>query len=264
MKRWIFLLPVLLFSLCVAAPFEGAAMDHKGEWIPLFNGENLDGWTPKFKGHPYGVNYNDTFQVKDGLLRVSYDKYEKFGNKFGHLFFKEKFSHYKIRVVYRFVDEQVNEGPGWAFRNNGVMLHCQDPETMGVDQSFPVSIEAQLLGGKGSGERSTGNLCTPGTHVVMDGELLTRHCTNSKSKTYHGDQWVTFEAEVRGSESIKHYINGNLVMEYTKPQYDESDADAKVLIKDGNKLVNEGWISVQAESHPTEFKTIEIMPLDKE
>lgn len=233
----------------------------RGEWIPLFNGKNLDGWTPKFTGHDYGVNYNNTFRVEDGLLTVSYDEWETFNKEYGHLFYKESYSNYRIRVEYRFTGEQVAGGEGWAFRNNGIMLHCQNPETMSKDQEFPVSIEVQLLGGNGTDPRSTANLCTPGTNVIMNGELITRHCTNSSSKTYHGDQWVTVEAEVRGSEVVRHYVNGELVMSYSKLQYDSRDPDARKLIPDDHLLIGKGYISLQAESHPTQFRKVEILPL---
>lgn len=231
-------------------------------WISLFNGANLDGWTPKFAGHELGDNYLNTFRVEDSLLKVVYNDYEKFDNKFGHLFYKDKFSHYKLRCEYRFVGEQVAEGPSWAFRNNGLMLHCQDPKTIAVEQNFPVCIEVQLLGGNGVDERTTGNLCTPGTNVVLNGRLELQHCLNSTSPTFHGDQWVTCEVEVHGGDAIMHYINGESVLAYEKPQYDERDADAKKLIQDGNLIISEGYIALQAESHPTEFRKIEILPLE--
>jgi len=235
---------------------------NEAKWISLFNGKDLTGWTPKFAGSELGVNYKDTFRVQDGLLTVSYDQYDKFNSEFGHLFYKDSFSHYRLRAEYRFVGEQVAGGPGWAFRNNGLMIHCQDPKTMSKDQSFPVSIEVQLLGGNGKNERSTGNLCTPGTHVVMNDRLITQHCTNSKSKTYHGDQWVTAEVEIHGNRLIRHIINGEVVMEYSEPQLDDSDADAKKLLAAGaNRTVGEGYISIQAESHPTQFRKIELLPL---
>lgn len=246
---------MVMNSLCVQA--------QDGEWIPLFNGKDLDGWTPKFRGYELGENFNDTYSVEDGVIKVSYDKYDKFDNRFGHLFYKEKFSHYIIRIEYRFVGEQCEGGPGWALRNSGVMLHCQDPATMRKEQEFPVSSEAQFLGGNGKDERHTGNLCTPGTNVVMGGKLITQHCTDSNSKTYHGDQWVTFEAEVHGSELIRHKINGETVLEYNDIQLDERDPDGKTLIEDGNKLISEGWISLQAESHPVQFRKVEIKLLDE-
>jgi hypothetical protein len=247
----------LFTMLCAEKP-----QTNEPQWISLFNGQNLDGWTPKFAGHELGDNYLNTFRVEDGVLKVSYNEYEKFDNKFGHIFYKEKFSHYKFRCQYRFVGEQVPEGPSWAFRNNGVMVHCQDPASMAVAQNFPVCIEVQLLGGNGQEQRSTANLCTPGTNVVLNGQLELQHCINSISETFHGDQWVTCEIEVSRGDSIKHFINGELVLAYEKPQYDERDADAQKLIKDGNLVITEGYIALQAESHPTEFRNIKILPLD--
>ena len=233
----------------------------QGEWTQLFNGKNLDGWKVKIKGYELGDNFGDTFRVEDGVLKVSFDQYDKFDGRFGHLFYKDEFSHYRLRVEYRFVGDQAPEGPRWAFRNSGIMIHGQAPETMEKDQSFPVSIEVQLLGGGGTGDRSTGNLCTPGTHVVLDGHLEKRHCINSSSKTYHGDQWVTIEVEVHGNELIKHIVNGATVMTYSQPQLDEKDAQAKKLIKGGDVMLQSGSISLQAESHPIEFRKVELLKL---
>jgi len=251
-----------LAGLLAAADLRAADPPQAGRWIKLFNGKDLEGWKVKIKGFDLGVNHLNTFQVKDGVLRMVYDEYEKFDNKFGHIFYQDKFSHYRLRAEYRFVGKQTTGGPGWAFRNSGLMLHGQAPETMRKDQDFPVSIEVQLLGGDGVAKRATANLCTPGTHVVMGGRLITQHCTDSRSKTYHGDQWVTVEVEVRGHDTVKHFVNGELVMEYEKPQLDEGDADAKALIKDGNKMLGEGYISLQAESHPVEFRDVELMVLE--
>lgn len=262
MSRWL----ILAVTFCVPPCTTGCAAQQENateaKWISLFNGKDLTGWTPKFAGSDLGVNYKDTFRVQDGLLTVSYENYDKFNSEFGHLFYKDSFSHYRIRAEYRFIGEQVPNGPGWAFRNNGLMLHCQKPETMAKNQSFPVSIEVQLLGGSGTGQRSTGNLCTPGTHVVMKEKLITQHCITSSSKTYHGDQWVTAEIEVHGNRLIRHIINGEVVMEYSEPQLDEGDADAKKLLQAGaDRMLSEGYISIQAESHPTQFRKIELLPL---
>jgi len=222
-----------------------------GGWIGLFNGENLDGWQVKSTGHELGDNYGNTFRVEDGVLKVSYDHYDKFDGKFGHFFYDGTFSHYILRVEYRFVGEQCPGGPGWAFRNNGIMAHGPSAESMKKDQDFPDFIEVQMLGGNGNDKRSTGNLCTPGTHVVMDGNLIKQHCISSSSKTYHGDQWVTLELEVHGNESIKHIINGEVVLEYERPQLDDGT------------MLSEGSISLQAESHPTEFRKVELLLLEE-
>jgi hypothetical protein len=230
-------------------------------WIALFNGRDLTGWTPKIKGYDLGVNFGDTFRVEDGVLKVAYDQYQRFDNKFGHLFYKDKFSHYRLRVEYRFVGEQCPGGPNWATRNSGVMLHCQPPESMARDQDFPVSIEVQLLGGLGRGPRPTANLCTPGTHVVMDGQLIKRHCTNSRSKTFEGDQWVTVEVEVHGDRTIRHWVNGEEVLAYEQPQLDDADPNARPLMRGPTRLIHEGYIALQSESHPVEFRRVELLPL---
>ena len=236
-----------------------------GEWVSLFNGKNLDGWTVKIAGREPGDNYLDTFRVEDGVIKVSYDRYKQFGGKFGHLFYKDKFSHYDLRLEYRFVGEQAEGAPGWALRNSGVMFHSQSPRSMRKDQQFPASIEFQFLGGLGRGERPTGNMCSPGTNVVMGGKLITRHCVDSKSKTFHGDQWVSAELQVRGSGKVKHLINGAVVMEYEQPQLDPKDKDGAALLKaaKGKLLLEEGYIALQAESHPCEFRNIELRVLKK-
>lgn len=236
----------------------------KGEWIQLFNGKDLTGWTPKIRYHALGENFANTYRVENGVLKVGYEGYSEFNETFGHLFYKDTFSEYILRIEYRFVGEQCKGGPGWALRNSGVMLHGERPETMAKDQDFPASIEVQFLGGDGKNPRQTCNLCTPGTNVVMGGKLILNHCTNSKSKTFHGDQWVTAEIEVRGNEVVRHKVNGELVLEYQQPQLDERDAHAKELAeKAGTKMLSAGTISLQSESHPIEFRKVELLNLAK-
>ena len=235
------------------------------KWQKLFNGRDLKDWTPKIVGSPAGVNFGDTFRVENGMISVRYDQYGgKFNERFGHLFYKTQFSHYRIRAEYRFVGQQLPDGPGWATRNSGLMLHGQTPESMTLTQDFPCSIEVQLLGGLSNGKRSAANLCTPGTNVVMKGKLFTPHCTDSSSDTFDGDQWVTCEVEVLGSESFKHFINGKLVLEYTQPQIDERDAISKSAWTPGTpKLLERGTISLQSESHPVDFRKVEILDLSR-
>ena len=258
MKRSLATLVLLTLPALAAAADPG-----KKDWIPLFNGRDLAGWVPKITGYEAGTNFGNTFRVENGVLKMSYDQYDTFGGRFGHLFYKTPFSHYVIAVEYRFVGEQVKGGPDWAFRNNGVMIHCQAVATMGKDQDFPISIEAQLLGGRGDGKpRSTANLCTPGTNVVINGQLETRHCINSSSKTFDGDQWVRVEVEVHGGGTIVHRVNGEVVLSYEKPQMGGGNVSGHdpALKKDG-EILTSGSIALQAESHPTEFRKVELLNL---
>jgi hypothetical protein len=231
------------------------------EWIQLFNGRDMDGWTVKINKHPLGENFNNTFRVENGMLVTRYDQYGTFDGEFGHIFYKTPFSHYKLRVEYRIVGEQVPGGQEWAFKNSGVMFHCQPPERMLVNQPFPVSLEAQFLGGTGEGERSTGNLCTPGTHVVIDGELVTQHCNSSSSQTYHGEEWIRFELVVYGDSLIHHIVEGDTVLTYSKPQIG-GELPEGFPLPEGTP-VRSGYIALQAESHPFEFRKVELLDLGR-
>jgi hypothetical protein len=251
-----------LITFCALVAAAAQPAPDQRDWIQLFNGKDLSGWTPKITGYALGENFANTFRVQDGYLTVAYDGYDKFNNRFGHIFYRQKFSHYIIAVEYRFTDPQAPAGPSWATRNSGIMVHCQPPETMGKDQDFPISIEVQLLGGLGKGPRPTLNLCTPGTHVVRDGKLWTTHCLNSNSKTYDGDQWVRAEVMVLGDSVIRHIAEGQVVLSYEMPQIgggtvSNFDPAAK---KDG-QLLTEGYISLQSESHPIQFRKVELLNL---
>ncbi|MGJ1445719.1 3-keto-disaccharide hydrolase [Sphingobacterium spiritivorum] len=231
--------------------------------IQLFNGKDMKNWIIKIRQHEVGDNYANTFRVEDGLLKVRYDGYKSFDKQYGHIAYDKPFSAYVLRVQYRFVGEQAPEGEGWAWRNSGAMLHGQDPRTMLKNQDFPISIEGQLLGGDGKNERTTSNLCTPGTNVVMNEKLFTPHCISSKSKTYHGDQWVTADFVVLGDSVIQHILEGQVVLEYNKPQIGGgSVSDYDPAQKKDGQLLKQGYISLQSESHPIDFKKVELYNLE--
>ena len=224
---------------------------NKEEWIEMFNGKDLSNWTVKISGFELNDNAFNTFRVEDGLMKIRYDQYKEFNNHFGHIYFNGgPYSHYRMKVEYRFVGDQVKGGPAWAFRNNGIMYHTQAPKTIGLKQDFPGSIEYQLLGGDGVNPRTTGNLCTPATHVVFNGKFTEDHIINSNSDTFHGEQWVTAELVVHGSEKAEHIINGKKVLEYTDLQWDDRTPNAG------------GYIALQAESHPTDFRRVTLLNLE--
>jgi hypothetical protein len=253
----------LIVLVLIASCLNLSAQDTR-KWKQLFNGKNLKGWKVKITGHELGDNFANTFRVENGVMKVSYDGYKQFDERFGHIFYKTPYSSYIFAVEYRFVGTQAPGGPGWAFRNSGIMVHCQPPSTMLKNQDFPISIEVQLLGGDSTGERSTCNLCTPGTNVVMKEKLVTAHCVNSTSKTYRGDQWVRAEVMVLGDSVIKHIVNGDTVLVYQKPQTGGGNVtffDPAYKIE--GQLLNSGYISLQSESHPVEFRKVEIIDLSK-
>lgn len=247
------------------------------DWISLFNGKDLTGWDMKIADRPLNDNYLNTFQVEKGMIRIVYDAYENFDDKYGHLYYKKPYSHYKLRFDYRFVGEQTSGGEAWNIRNSGVMVHSQSAESNTFEQHFPVSIEVQLLGGLSNGkERNTANLCSPGTAVERFGEIDYRHCINSSSRTYDGDQWVSVEVVVMGDEYIAHLIENDTVLRYEHPQIGGAFINKNQKGKDWESMgvtnkeewiakegqyLSEGYIALQAESHPIDFKNIELLNL---
>jgi hypothetical protein len=256
------LLPALAALLMTFSLSAQPAPDRE-DWLPLFNGRDLSGWIPKIRGYETGQNFGNTFRVHDGLLSVRYDAYDVFDNRFGHIFYEKPFGYYRMRLTYRFVGEQAPKAPAWALRNSGVMIHGQKPESMLKDQDFPISIEVQLLGGDGEQARTTANLCTPGTHVEMQGKLVTDHCLSSASKTYHGEQWVTVELLVLGDSLIQHIVEGEVVLEYRKPQIGGGVVSGfSPAAKPDGTLLTGGSISLQSEGHPVDFREVLLLPLE--
>ncbi|BCX48999.1 DUF1080 domain-containing protein [Haloferula helveola] len=233
-------------------------------WIPLFNGKDLSGWTPKFTKHPCGENPFNTFRVEDGILKVSYTDYPKFDGHYGHLYSNLAYSHYKLRMEYRFEGKMMADAPHYVNLNSGFMIHSQSPLSMRLDQAFPVSLEFQFLADEGKGKRSTGNVCTPGTNLEIDGKLVTQHIVESTAPTFAADEWVAVEIEVRGNDEVIHRVNGMEVLRYQRPQLDPKNGveSAEPLLKAGAPLqLSFGHIALQAEGQPVWFRKIELMPL---
>ena len=253
-----------LSLLLLLLPYMATMAQEKRKWKQLFNGKDLNGWIVKIKGHDLNDNFGNTFRVVDGKMVVSYDQYDSFREQYGHIFYKKPFAYYLLAVEYRFVGKQAKGGQGWAYKNSGIMLHCQPPATMLKDQDFPISIEDQLLGGDSTGERPNCNVCTPGTNIEMGDTLVTGHCINSTSRTFRNEEWVRAEVLVLGDSVIKQIVDGDTVMVYEKPQIGGgvvSNYDPAVK-KDG-MLLSSGYISLQSESHPIEFRKVEIIDLEK-
>lgn len=273
---------ITLLIFCFVSPlfyYECQAQsDHETEeWLALFNGHDLSGWDIKIAGSRLNENFKNTFIVRDGVLEINYDEYERFNDEFGHIYYRKPFSYYRLRVEYRFTGEQLPGGASWNIRNSGVMVHSQSAASVEQNQGFPVSVELQLLGGLGKGERTTANVCTPGTIVEIDGKLDAQHCINSASKTYHGDQWVTVEMLVLGDSIIQHVIDGEVVLSYQKPQIGGAFISKAMNGKDWEMsgitnraaweskegtLLSGGYIALQAESHPIGFRKVELLNLE--
>lgn len=236
----------------------------EAEWIPLFDGQTLDGWTPKIRGYPVGENFADTFRVEGGAIAVSYEDYDSFDDRYGHLFYELPYASYRLRLEYRFAGDQAPGGPEWAWRNSGVMFHAQAPETMPPGQDFPISVEFQFLGGRADGNpRPTGAMCSPGTEVDIGGKRAAGHCVPAAAPTFDGDDWVRVELQVDGARRVVHYVEGVPVIEYGGLVIGGGVVSGHdpAMKADGTPL-DRGYIALQSESHPVRFRNIEIQPLD--
>ncbi|MCY4779531.1 DUF1080 domain-containing protein [Sphingobacterium sp. UT-1RO-CII-1] len=250
---------LLIFNAC--QPKE----NQEEEWKPLFNGTDINDWIVKINGHEVGDNYASTFRVKDSIIQVNYDSYDNFNERFGHLYYQTPYSYYHLKLEYRFIGELHPGAPSYTLRNSGVMFHSQDPNKMLINQDWPISVEMQFLGGLSDGKpRPTGNMCSPGTHIVYQGQLLETHCINSTSKTYDGDQWVKAELIVLGDSLITHIIEGDTVLQYNKPQIGGNVVNNyAVEEKIDGKPLKEGYIALQSEGQPVEFRNIYLKDLSK-
>jgi hypothetical protein len=262
--RTLFLLALLLWVTgCTSRPVTHVAAP-AGHWTSLFNGKDLDGWTTKIAGRELNDNYQNTFRAEDGLLKVSYSGYNGFAGRFGSLFYKTRYSHYWLRAEYRFVGEKAAGAPSWAYRNSGIQLHSQAPGSMRREQEFPVAVEFDLVGGHMFGSRPTGDVCQNGTRVRINGVPLAGQCSKLSDLTIRGDQWVVAEAEVDGARRVRQVVDGRLVVEYSDVQLDPANPDARRLQEQGaGRAVESGYISIQSNGHPIEFRRIEVLVLDQ-
>lgn len=261
LKKWPFFGIAFLFIVLGCSPSQD---DYEDNWIDLFNGKDLDDWKIKIAGYPLDENFGKTFRVEDSLLKVSYENYnDSLNERYGHIFYKDKFSAYLLVAEYRFYGRQVADGEEWAFMNNGLMLHSQSPESMGLDQDYPISLECQILGSQDTITRPNANVCSPGTNIEMNGDLITQHCIESDADPSRGGEWTHIEALVLGDSIIKHIVGTDTVLKYEKPtigggMVHNYDQDLK---KDGKPLKS-GYIALQSESHPTEFRKVKLFNLE--
>ncbi len=237
------------------------SIEKKGlkKWVKLFNGKNLNNWTPKIAGYKLGENYGNTFRVENGILSIRYNQYDSFRNRFGALYYDKKLTNYRLKVEYRFLGITTPGAPSWGYRDGGIQYHSQPPSTLGLNQSFPVCLEYNLHGGNGTDERPVGEICASGMKVEINGKRNTSFCTlPTVKRTFHGDQWVVAEIEIRNGK-ITHFTNGEQILQFNNPSFDSAHAIGKNFISPGNDLVKDGYISFQSNSHPMDFRRIEIM-----
>ncbi|MFY0625602.1 MAG: DUF1080 domain-containing protein [Reichenbachiella sp.] len=237
-------------------------------WQQLFNGKDLKGWSIKFSGHEIGDNYKNTFVVEDSILKVNYSEYDSFNNKYAHLYYEKPFSHYRLKIEYRFVGVPVPGAPSWCDWNSGVMLHSQSAQEQQLNQNFPVSIEMQFLGKVEGESRTNGNLASPGTHVLAYDSLYKNHMLYSNYSAPEGDEWINIEAVVLGDSIVHHIVEGDTVLTYSSPRVGGWEKNSERWVEDNSWMIEnegmplkKGYIALQAESHAIHFRKVELLDL---
>jgi hypothetical protein len=252
----------------------GAARAEDSAWVQLFNGKDLANWDIKFTKHPLNTNLNNTFKVVDGVLKVDYSGWGTFNEEFGHAANKTRtWSYYLLRVEYQIGEKQVNGGPEWAIQNNGLMIHSQPMATMTLNQDFPISLETQLLGAANTRVVPSAfmNLCTPGTafHTVpTGGSPSSAHCWGgSSAKRAAAGEWAWASLSVLGDSIIRHYKgpnpSGTPEVTYYRPIYQGGAVkNPPANVPANGTRLREGYIAIQAETHPYNFRRIEVLDLE--
>jgi hypothetical protein len=256
---------LLLLILCfICYNTFGQKKSQKEHWIKLFNGKNIDNWVVKIFHHEVGENFGNTFRVEDKTIKVRYDQYDKFNNRYGHLYFEKPYSYYKLRLEYKFQNPWRTDAPSYTLLNSGIMFHSQDPKTMPKEQDWPLSVEMQFLAEIKEGQaRPTGNMCSPGTDIVYQGKKYAGHCLNSTSKNYKKDEWLKAEIIVLGDSLITHIINGEQVLQYSKPSIGGGVATGfDPAFKIDGTALKSGYIALQSEGQPIDFKNITLLNLE--
>ena len=205
-----------------ATPLGGAGAQ---EGVLLFNGRNLDGWTPVI-GRP-GVRPEEIWSVAEGGVLVCKGR----GKPSGYLrTVREDFENYTLTLQWRFPE-------GTPGGNSGVLLHAGESNVLGV---WPRSMEAQLNHGH------AGDIWVIGTTCRIENAeqrvIGRRHLNLTDNSERPIGQWNDYKIVCREDE-ITIWVNGDLVNHVTQCS------------------VRKGAICLQAEGADIEFRNIRLVPL---
>lgn len=280
MPRFRELIPYLvLTALLGASPALAGPSD--SAWVSMFNKYDTSlatNWDFKITTRAMNVDPLNTFRWavvgSDTVLEVNVSGYTNFNGMFGHIGYKIRpFNYFVVRVEHQFYGSQAPGNPGsWAVQNNGIMHHSQSVASMSLNQNFPVSMEAQLLGpgNTGADNNSSMNLCTPGTSyytVATGGTRNDTHCNTAVTKDRAqalAPNWAWAKVEAYSDSLIRYYFKDSLVLTYYRPvQYngDNQVSNPSINITTGTPIKG-GYILLQSESHGTRFRRVEVLNLE--
>jgi len=188
----------------------------------LWNGRDFTGWVRYVPDAT--VDVNDIWRIRGGAIYCK-------GVPNGYIRTEKKYKNYHLHLEWRWAEEPTN---------SGVLLHAQGPEKV-----WPLCIECQLMAGKAGDFVLIG-----GPGITVDGvdrqnaekQFVVVDKKASTSEKPAG-QWNSYDIHCKGG-AIRCYVNDVL-------QNEGTDA-----------TLTSGWICLQSEGSPIEFRNIYILPAE--
>ena len=164
------------------------------------------------------VSPTDVYSVKDGVINIK-------GNPFGYMYTKNKYTDYVLELEWRWPE---------AASNSGIFLIIADPKN-----PFPNGIECQLRAG------------SAGDFVLLGGSDLNEYVAPESGRP-------NFPVISKREESSEKPIG-----EWNKAKFEVKDGKITAIINgvlqnQGTNKVKEGYIGLQSEGGPIQFRNVKL------
>lgn len=191
-KRNIFKVFVVLIGLVIVS-----SCQEKEEWISIFDGKSLDGWQASEK--------ESSWIIQDSAIVTNGDR--------SHLFYSGKVNNHEFKNFELIADVKTEDNS-----NSGIYFHTNFQESGWPEKGY----ECQVY--NGSKNLDTANYI----EKRMTGSLYAvRDVTKSPVQN---NEWFQYRIVVQG-KTIRTYINGDLITDYTEPEnvWRSEDKKGRVL-----------------------------------
>ena len=256
-RGYVLALDSLSFVPVGAAPSE-PVRPNSSEWISLFNGKNLDGWTTFLSSEGRNRDPQGVFKAENGMLHILDVPNRGQRQAFGYLATNRSYGDYHLRFQYRWGDKRFVPRDR-AKRDSGVVYHIQ-----GSDRVWPKSVELQVQEGDTGDFWLLGGVTMETTVASTGGDpkryreggvpYTTRagsYVRVAKDRTRDSRSgWNTVELIVRGDSAV-HIVNGEVV-------------NRGEHLRSSGKPLTAGRIAFQAEGAEVYYRNIELKPLVSE